>query len=122
MPRKARKPSRNKTKKSQKVKKTKGVAGRYKSPTREGTRKSLRISAARNRKDMDNLFKGFESIGLKPKNNSPKKRQGASKKKSRKAGANRMEGVKRNGRNNKSRVSRKPSISTIQELFRDLKL
>jgi hypothetical protein len=146
MPRKTRRPSRNQKsiRKSLKGKKTKGVAGRYKPLSKEGTQKSLRISAARNRKDMDNLFKGFESMGLKPKNNSPKKRQGASKKKSKKAGTNRMEGIRKtsinnkrslakkywrqirgddgNPRNNKPRVSRKPSVSTIQELFKDLKL
>ena len=59
----------------------KGVSGKYKPSGKQGTRKSLRIQAARERKDMDNLLSAFENIGLKAKNNSPRRKQVASKKK-----------------------------------------
>ena len=59
----------------------KGASGKYKPSGKQGTRKSLRIQAARERKDMDNLLSAFENIGLKAKNNYPKSKQVAGKKK-----------------------------------------
>ena len=94
----------------------KGVSGKYKPSGKQGTRKSLRIQAARERKDMDNLLSAFENIGLKAKNNSPRRKQVASKKKSRKPIRKKMEGIRKNAK------YRKPSVSNLQNLLKNLRL